>query len=670
MSLSDRVNTLLVRFGDVILALAVVGMIAVLVVRVPPGVMDALFATNIGLSVLVLLVALSIPDAMRLPSFPAILLLTTLFRLALNVSSTRLILLDGYAGEVIQTFGRAVVGGSYIVGAVVFVVIVFVQFVVIAKGSERVAEVAARFTLDAMPGKQMAIDADLRAGLLTPEEARAARRTLERESKLYGAMDGAMKFVKGDAIAGVVIALVIMCGGFAIGVWQLGQPWNVALPKYALLTIGDGLAAQIPSILISIAAGLVVTRVAAENANAAPVAKDIAVQFLRHPGALLLTGVFLAVICLLPMGFPRVPFLALAGLSVSLGAAAWWNARREAAAPETITAVIGVGLAGSHAAAIGEVVTMLDASRRALESEYGVEIGPIGPRPGTAASYCIDLRGVPIAVGEIPDGSVVVEADAATVLAAGPAATALTAPWASRGACAIPESSAEAARAAGLNVLRVPQAAARHGEWSLRRKLHTFLTIQRVSAMVETLRTNRPDLVRAVTPQPLPLFRVVEVLRRLVREGVPVRDLEGIFESLARHGSSGHNAHGLTERVRRDLADALCAAFAQRPGMLSFYAADPELENLAGRGTEDTSEGQVVTLSHEEQRRIVDSVRRAIDPRRHASSPPVLVVSGASRRAVRTVIEDSLPEVAVLSYDELSRDVELERLGLVVLDEG
>ncbi|MBS0195379.1 MAG: FHIPEP family type III secretion protein [Planctomycetes bacterium] len=688
MTNPDRSQALLGRFGEIALSLAVVAIVAALVVEMPPGLLDALLATNIAAGVLVLLVALSIPDAAKLPSFPTILLLTTLFRLALSVGSTRLILSQGSAGEVISALGSAASGGGAIVGAVVFVVLVFVQFVVIAKGSERVAEVAARFSLDAMPGKQMSIDADLRAGQLTPDAARAARSALERESRLYGAMDGAMKFVKGDAIAGMFIALVNFAGGVAVTYWKsrgaAAAPFADIAEKFGLLTIGNGLAAQIPSILVSVAAGLIVTRVgAAEGEQPRPAARDIADQIFSHPRALILTAVLLLALALLPSGLPALPFIALAAIAFALSARAAWNKRRDARAAgdaahspargevPTVSVRLHPSLAGDLTLERQSLSDRVQTWREAMCAEFGLPslAAVISTDDSLSdASYAIDVAGVPAAFGSVPKGQAILRADSAKVLGGGFAATALGALWSDSPLCTIPISQAGAAASQGLATMSPADAIARHLDWAVRRKAPALLGIQEVAGMIESLRASRPELVRAATPNPLSLQQITDVLRRLLKERVPIRPLPVIIESLARHGQTTKSPHLLAERVRRDLADALCARFAASPGKLSFYAADPDLENLVAGGAEETSEGQAVTLSHDDQRRVVESLRRAIDPRRHEGKAPVVIVSGFARRALRTIIEDSLPTVAVLSYDELSRDVELERLGLVVLE--
>ncbi|HEY7116349.1 MAG TPA: flagellar biosynthesis protein FlhA, partial [Tepidisphaeraceae bacterium] len=321
MNTSERMNSALSKHSDILLAVGVVIIVALLIFRVDQTVMDFLLALNISASLLILLTALYIPDAMKLPSFPTILLLTTLFRLALEVSATRLILLEADAGHIINAFGNFVVAGNFVVGGVIFLILTLVQFLVVAKGSERVAEVGARFTLDAMPGKQMSIDADLRNQLITPQEARDRRQMLERESKLYGAMDGAMKFVKGDAIAGIIIALVNIIGGMIIGILQQGMTAGEAAQTYSLLTIGDGLVAQIPALLICVSAGLVVTRVSsgsdAAGGGAGHVAKDIVEQVLGNPKAIAVLAVLLVLTGFVP-GFPKFAFWTFAALAAAL----------------------------------------------------------------------------------------------------------------------------------------------------------------------------------------------------------------------------------------------------------------------------------------------------------------------------------------------------------------
>lgn len=619
------------RGGDLVLAAAVTLGVCLLVVKVPTPFMDVLLATNLAIAAVVLLAALFAPDARRLPAFPTILLLTTLFRLALNVSSTRLILLDADAGRVIESFGRVVVGGDVIVGGVIFVVLVVVQFVVIARGSERVAEVAARFSLDAMPGKQAAIDAELRTGLLSPEEAKDRRGELERESRLYGAMDGAMKFVKGDAVAGLVISIVNIGAGLLLGVMQRGQPLADAARTYGLLTIGDGLCAQIPSILTSVAAGLVVTRVA--SAEGTPVGSDLARQFLLQPRVTAIAGLLLLSLGMLPLEFPPLPFVLTGGTLLTVSLVSWRVATRKAGdatrqgsdreSTATPTCLLRV-----HPDLMSTIdpVSLRSAVIGAAESvsrDLGLRVpttGVISTAAGVEPmGYCVDVLDAPVAVRQPGQG----------------------------GADALAEMAATVERC-------------------LRDHAARLLGIGAVHAMLEGLRATEEgrQLARSVTPSPLSLQQVAEVLQRLVRENIPVRQLPLILESLARWGQTTRNPQYLTERVRRDLAATIAARFSSSPGRVTFLAVDPDLEDLVEAGVEDLPEGQVVGMSDEDRARVVAACEAAVAK----STATVLVVEHSPvRRPLRSIIERQLPHVAVLSYDELPREVTVKNTGTVSL---
>jgi len=686
--------------SDLILAVAVVLMVLLFIIPVPPRLMDVLIVTNLGISVLVLLVALYAPDARRLPSFPTILLLTTLLRLALNVSSTRLILLKADPGEVIKAFGNVVVGSDYIVGGVVFLVLVVVQFVVIAKGAERVAEVAARFTLDAMPGKQMSIDAELRGQLITGGQARDKRADLERESRLYGAMDGAMKFVKGDAIAGVVISIVNIVGGLLIGTLRKGETLQVAAEKYSLLTIGDGLAAQIPSILTSIAAGLIVTRVA--SAEDAPVSRDIADQFLKQPRAMGLVALLLLTIGVLPFKFPASPFLLLGGIAAVLSAMAFRTTIARAKAESEASSAAGTSSGGAaEAKAAGPPIeeehllvlriggspasatlaasdeSMIDEAQRIaarVASDLGVAMPPLEVRIAdstlAAQTYCIDLFDAPAGIGAMLPSAVLALTDEGSASAAGLSVLPTAGPHLRRRSVWIGAGQAAAANQAGVQTLSAREAMLWHLDVTLRRNAHRFVGITQMHLLFERLRASDEgaQLVKAVSPSPLPLQAVAEVMQRLVREMVPIRQTRVILESMAKWGQTDKNPQYLTERVRRDLAAVICVRWASGPGRLSVYSLAPEVEDMVRNSVEDTSDGQIVGMAIDERRVLVERVRRAINPDAHAAFDPVLMVENTSiRRALRSILERQLPEVAVLSYDELARDTVLETLGTVAV---
>jgi type III secretory pathway component EscV len=659
------------------LSLGVAMVLVVVLIKLPPGVLDVLLTANLGLAVLVLLGSLAVRDPARIPSFPGVLLLTTLMRLALSIAATRLILLDGYAGRVVESFAGVVAGGSYIVGAVVFVLLLFVQIVVVSKGGERVAEVAARFALDAMPGKQMAIDADARSGVISPEVASARRSALERESRLYGSLDGAMKFVRGDALAGVFIAIVNVVGGLAIGVSQRGMGWAEAAETYVLLAVGVGLVVQVPSILMSLAAGVVVTRIPDDASG--PREGFTGLLLNNHVGLFTVGGLFL-LLGAVPLGLPTGPFILL-GVALSIAGAMAWRSGREKSAARGEAQAINAG-AGTH-----EIVVRIDPSEPSRRGAGDVEravgervaawarslgIAPSALRVETdetlvAGAYTVDIMGATVASGVMQPDAAVVDAAPEAVAEAGITFTPCFIPGTRVPAGMVAAAQIEGARRAGLPLIDRSAAIGMLAASTLARRGDRLVGVQRVGDMIKDLAQTQPELAAAVTPGLLNLPRLTEVVRRLVRENVPIMPRGVLFEALAKWGGSVGEVGPLVERVRREMSGQICSRLAGVPGRLAFYSADPELENLVSAGADETAEGTIITLSRDEQRRVVEAFRSAVDPARHRDSRAVVLVSGFVRRPLQTLLEQPLPDVAVLAYEEVSPDLALERLGLVML---
>jgi type III secretion protein V len=678
------------RFADAALALLVVLIVGMMIVPLPTPLLDVLLAGNVSLAVVILLVAMYVPDGLAFTSFPTILLVATLFRLALNVSSTRLILLQADAGEVIRAFGHFVVQGNYVVGAVVFLILTLIQFMVIAKGSERVAEVGARFTLDAMPGKQMAIDAELRTGSLGQEEARRKRRLLQRESQFYGAMDGAMKFVKGDAIAGIVITVINVVGGLAIGVGMRGLGAVQSLQLYGLLTIGDGLVSQIPSLLISTAAGLVVTRVASEDEESS-LGGDVGRQIFGNPRALSIAAGFLVVLGLIP-GLPTLPFFVLA---VTFGAIAYRVSRRAAPAgaaadaeaahkeaqretrarkamvPLVVPVSLELGLAlakellderGGGPFLEDEVPVVRDE----LFLDLGVALPGVRARASVALppeAYAILLQEVPVASGEARAGRLFVRAAAASLPgwgvegeAALDAATGAQGAWVDAGA-------REVLEAAGLAPLGAGAYVARHLEREVRRRAHDFVGLQEVQSMLDQLERAYPALIRNVVPKPVPLALLADVLRRLVEEGVSIRTLREILEALAIHAPGEKDPVALTEAVRGSLRRHITHAHA-RGGVLAVHLVDPEIEDTIRDAVQRTATGSYLALPPASARDVLDAVRRGTAA---AQGRVIVLTQSDVRRFLRRLIEVELPDVVVLSYQELDPTVTVQPLGRIGL---
>lgn len=650
----------LFRHGpEVALAAAVVLVVGMMIVPLPTWLLDVLLATNLSLSVLLLVVALFVRDALSFGAFPTILLVTTIYRLALNVSSTRLILLQADAGEVIDAFGGFVVRGDYVVGAVVFLVLTVIQLVVIARGAERVAEVGARFTLDAMPGKQLAIDADLRAGALDAEGAAARRRLLERESQLYGAMDGAMKFVKGDAIASIVITLVNIAGGLAIGVASRGMAVTDALEVYGLLTIGDGIVSQIPSLLISTAAGLVVTRVASEH-DSGTLGRDLGAQVFGDWRALAVASVFAAALALVP-GLPFVPFAVLSGL---LGVTAWALLRRRPA--EAVQAEAEHAPPGALELRLGPRLARLVRSEPSfaervravgerLYDRFGVRLPAVRPQIDEALDpdgYAIVLASVATDRGRCPDGHVLAAGSADALRAIDPAVELDgEGGWLDR-------PTAERARALGHTVRPAVEVLVDRLSAAVHARPEALQGIQETQRELDRVARDAPALVRTIVPDRVPLTRLAALLRALLAERVSVRPLREILEALGQDPLPAREGE-LIELVRARLARQLTHALVRDDGALGVLALDPMIEEALRDAQRGDGEAAV---DPELARDVLEAVRRALE---EAEGLPVVVTQPDVRSALRRLLAPELPDVAILSYRELDPAVQVRRLGVV-----
>ena len=667
--------------GNVLLAGLVLGVVAMMILPLPTLLLDVLITGNISLAVVLLLVSIYVGSPLRFAVFPTILLITTLYRLGLNVSSTRLILLQADAGDVIASFGGFVVGNNLVVGAVIFAILTVIQFVVIARGSERVAEVAARFALDAMPGRQMAIDADLRTGTLNQREASRARRALQRESQLYGAMDGAMKFVKGDAVASILITVVNITGGLLIGTLQRGMSLAEAARVYSLLTIGDGLVSQIPALLISTAAGVVVTRVVSEEEEG-QLGTDIGRQVLAHPRAIALAAGLLALLALLP-GLPAVPFLLLAGV---LGALAHHLLRRgrrqeahEAAArplegsEERGPAPVVLALGADHAEMADGAPApsrqhqilrrLLRQTRELMLRELGVAVPRVEVRRDPDLSpraYELRLFEIPAARAEIPRRLVLLEERArleALGLTPGDAADLPGLPGPAWLVDPRHEARLEAADPPAQRVDAPTQMTLHLGQL-LRHRAAELIGIQETRDMLDHLELTHPALVAEVVPRKVSLVALAEILSTLVEEGVPVRDLRRILEALA--GARGDEPAALAEQVRVALGRTISHTFAP-DGCLRALVLDPSVEGVV-RDSIQSGSGRLA-MEPDLGRDLVAAVERSLPPGRAA--PPVVLTRQDVRRHMRQLLADRQPPIAVLSFDELTPDVTVETVGTV-----
>jgi flagellar biosynthesis protein FlhA len=681
-------GTALVRRGDLLLGGGVIGMLTVLIVPLPPLLLDFLITTNLTLSLLVLLVAMYVRRPLEFSVFPSLLLVATLYRLSLNVAATRLILLHGgegagAAGRVIQGFGQFVLGGSFVVGVVLFLILVVIQFVVITKGAGRVAEVAARFVLDAMPGKQMSIDADLSAGLISEKEARERRAEIAREADFYGAMDGASKFVRGDAIAALVITAINILGGLAIGVFQEGLPLADALGTYTVLTVGDGLVAQLPALVTSTAAGLVVTRAATDS----DLSGDFAGQLTLRPRPLGVAAGVLGLLALAP-GLPLLPFAApavllgllarrMAGPARAGGPAAPTAGPAAPPGPaevEGLLAVdplqieVGYGLLpvvdGAEGGGLLERIRLV---RRQFALELGFVVPPIRLRDSATLGgnqYLIRLRGTEVARGDVhPDrflamdpGTVAEEVEGLEVREP---TFGLPARWITR-------ARRDAAVAAGYTVVDASTVIATHLAETIRRHAAALLGRQEVQALVDQLRQTHPAVLEGLVPALLPLGVVHRVLQRLLGEGVSIRDLPVILEVLADLAPSTKDPVLLAEHARAALADAVCRPYLASDGTLRVLLLGGPTESRLGAelAAAEGEEGLPMALGQA----LLDAISRAVAQAPPLDAKPVLLCPAGLRRHIRRVTERALPHLGVLSYAEISPHAAVRAIGTVELE--
>jgi type III secretion protein V len=662
------------RQNDLALAALLMAIVALFVLPLPTPLLDLLIATNLSISLVLLIVAMYVPSALSLSTFPSLLLFTTLFRLALNIASTKLILLHANAGHIIETFGKLIVGNSVVVGGVVFLIIAIVQFIVVAKGSERVAEVAARFALDAMPGKQMSIDADVRAGVLSSSQAQRRRAMLEQECQLHGAMDGAMKFVKGDAIAGMVIALVNVLAGLAIGTLIHGMSVGDALQRYAILTVGDGMVSQIPSLLVSIAAGLVITRVGGDTGGRdTQLAGQIGRQILAHPRALLISAIAVASFLLVP-GFPRWAFvmLALAILALWLvarsirhrGETPGWishhgvDAMNDADPGQAIAAALNLGLGSGLSQSLDRHLLEL----RLLDAKSAVEsdLGPVFPhlqvstaRALDAESYHVRVHDVVVAQGRLRPGWDLLDPSAATVA---PAGAEIGEPFGPFARVVWVRSAAADAPTIGPE-----EALARHVEQVVREHAPDLLGLQEVHRLLHAVQRDAPELAAEVS-RVIPAQRMAEVLRRLLQEGIPIRNLNAICESLTNWAGKEADTIALTELVRIDLGHYITSRYVTPTRQLPAILFASDVLERVNAAIDRSPRGNLLLLSPAVKQDILDQVHRIASA---TQVQAVVIASAETRRYIKRLIEPAVPRLPVLSYQEIDDDVQLQPLGWV-----
>ncbi|HTY37999.1 MAG TPA: flagellar biosynthesis protein FlhA [Bacteroidota bacterium] len=674
----------LARNTDIVLAVAVIMIVALMIIPLPAVLLDIFLSTNITVAIVILMVAMYITSPLEISVFPALLLVITIFRLSLNVASTRLILGEGYAGEVISAFGSFVVQGNYVVGFVIFLILILIQFIVIVKGAGRISEVAARFTLDAMPGKQMAIDADMNAGLITEIEARQRRTQIAREAEFYGAMDGASKFVKGDAIAGLVINVINIVGGFVIGVAQRGMSFSDALKNYTLLTIGDGLVTQIPSLIVATAAAMVVTR----SASGEHLEEELSGQILRKPKALLIASGALFTFAIVP-GLPTVPFLILAGLSGGIG---YVNLKRtapvSAALPEAATAPkeakkkeeqiedflqvdpveleIGYGLISLvDETKGGDLFNRITNTRKQLALEYGIIVPPIRVRDNLQlepSEYVFKIRGNVVATDKLlMDKFLAMNPGLATEEIAGVVvkepAFGLPAVW-------VTDREREEAELKGYTVVDPCTVLATHLQEILKRNADKILSRQDTKKLLENLKKEYPAVVEELNPDTLPLGTVQKVLQNLLKEGVPIRDLATILEALIDYSKVTKNVEVLTEYVRHSLSETIARLYGDERGVIHAIAMDPMLEQVLTHALQNNRESSPsLGLSPATIQTIHESLQENVKLASIAGYQPIVLCVATVRPYFYRLIHTTFPNVSVLSFTELPPETDIEFLG-------
>jgi flagellar biosynthesis protein FlhA len=694
----------MLRRADLIFTFGLFATILLLIIPVPPFLIDVLLALNIGMSLLVLLAIIYVKDAPEFSGFPTVLLTLTLFRLALNISSTRQILSSGYAGDIIASFGHMVIGGNYIVGAVVFIILVVINFVVITKGAGRIAEVSARFTLDAMPGKQMAIDAELNAGIIDEATAKARRLYIQKEADFYGAMDGASKFVRGDAIAGILITLINVVGGFAIGVFQMDLSLTESLQKFTVLSIGDGLVTQIPALIISIGAGLLVTR-SSENSN---LGTQVFGQVFKHPRALAIASVMLGVFGLLP-GMPLLPFAVLAlitgylsqtlkpaedpALALATGADAAALSKQKqgakgtgkpgeaAGSTNTIDEVrklvdvdifaieIGHGLLNlANAKAGGDLLTRVTGVRKNLAREKGIIVPPISVRDNLeldANDYRFLIRGKSIARGQImPTRLLAMNVSASkTVLRGVPTKEPvfkLDATW-------IDEVDKKNAELSGYTVVDAASVMITHLAETLKTNAHLLLGRQEVQSQLDYVKQTQPALISELLPDLVSIGIIQRVLQNLLRENLAIGNLPIILEGIADFASTTKNPDDLAELVRKRLGIYFVPEYEYRPGYIKALTMDPRFEQWLNSKIQRTTTDIGLALDAASGRHLIEELSRKSSELVQKGLPAVLIVSAETRLALRRFLEPSFPRLAVLAFSELPGATEIENAGVVTL---
>ena len=689
----------LLKNNDILMAIGIVIIVVMMIIPLPPMALDILLTLNRSLSVIILLVCLFVKEPLEYSSFPIILLVATIFRLGLNISSTRLILLNGSAGEVIHSFGQFVVGGNYIVGFIIFILLVVINFMVITGGATRVAEVSARFTLDSMPGKQLSIDADLNSGLINEEQAKARRRKLEREADFYGTMDGASKFVKGDATAGIIITVVNIFAGIVIGLWQLKSDIMTALSTFTILTVGDGLVSQLPALLISFSTGLIVSRASGQEES---LSDDIKKEMFSNPMVLGIVSVLLFLLCMVP-GMPTIPFLLVAA---SLGwmafkkdkadkvqkveeAKAAEEAKKEEAGlgkvakkkkkatresvmellnVETIEMEIGYRLVPLlDVEQGGDLLERIAQIRRQTALDLGIVLPSIRVRDNLQLppnTYQIKLKGVPIESGEVyPDRSLAMNAGGSdndlgiNGISAIEPAFGLPAIW-------VEEKDKEIAETYGYTVVSPSAVISTHLTEVIKKNSAEIVSRADIQQLIDNLKKEVSEEYVSDLMKDLTVAEVQQIVYNLLKERVSVRDLKTILEVLSLQSRVSKNADYLTEQVRQALSRSICKQNLADTGELLAVTLAPEVENTIAQGV--SPDGSSLTLDPEFTRKLLDNLNYELERAISSSgNQPVLLCSSPIRLPFRRLIERTYPQIAVMSYNEISNNVKAKSIGVI-----
>ncbi len=675
--------------SDIYLALAVVGVLALMIIPLPPFALDIFLAANITIALAILLIALYTEQPLDFSIFPSLLLLTTLFRLALNIASTRLILLHGSegaeaAGAVIKAFGQFVVGGNYVVGAVIFLILVIINFVVITKGAGRVAEVAARFTLDAMPGKQMAIDADLSSGIISEADAKARRIKLGREADFYGSMDGASKFVRGDAVAGVLIMLVNIIGGFIIGVWQQGMSLVDALSNYTLLTVGEGLVAQVPALIISTAAAMIVTRSADEN----NFGHEITGQMMHYPKAFYIASGVMFALALIP-GLPHFAFFLLSGTSYLVGRMSKSGIQvveetelseirgTEESVEQSgnirpldmLELEVGYGLVPLvDAAQEGELLERIRSIRKQFAQKMGFIVPPIHIHDNLQLKpneYAILIRGARVGSGELAGQFLAMDTGASTGTVDGARTTepvfGLPSIW-------IKGNERERAQQQGFTVVDNTTIIATHISEIIKKHSHELVGRQELQQLLDNLSGSFPKVVEELVPNLLNLGVVLRVIKNLLKESVSIRDLRTILETLADYAGVTKDPEILTEFVRQAIGRYIVDQYKRDDDLLFLITLDREVEEIVAESVQHTEQGSYLAIEPSVAQKIINSIRLLQEKFDQAGTTPLLIASPNVRRHVKFLTERFVPSLAVLSNNEIPPHIKIQSLGVVSID--